>query len=1020
MKYRLIFFCIAITSSLSSHSGFARPAGRPPFVKYLITFDHIQTPNFGVVNCILRDDRGFLWFGTSKGLCKYDGYRVWVFPNGTPLTGPHQVITAMARIDPDSILLATGTGLRMFNVRTEQYFPVLTNPKFADYKIDALLKDPGGTLWIGTDSNGLASYDRASGTLHRYSKLDGLTDERITSLLFDHSNTLWIGTVGGGLIGFDRAASRFTNYRADASNQNALLSDHITALYENRDHELWIGTDRGLNVLDLPSARVRRLELPSKIRHTIYSIIQDPSGIMLIGASDLGVLSYSDGTFSRFPAAVSGSEPARPFNAARVLYLDPVASTHGKTLFWVGTRDGILKVYLSANPFTNHIRDRDSLLLDRGAILSFCEDREGILWLGLWGGGLEALQQVNGGYRRIAHFENDPSDPSSLPSNDVNDIIEDRDGSLWIGTPAGIALLDRPRRHMLAFRHVEGDSTSLIDNRITALYKDRTGNIWFCANGGISLLIRGRPVSFRNYLPGRADADPGGGTHVLFMCEDRESNRWVGTFGRGVLRIEPSGTFRQFLIPNDTPGSQANVVYAMTENHAGVFWFSTGAGLVSFDPHSGEFSRHEIPQLHSAHIFGIVEDSTGTLWMSTGVGLAKFDPATGSFRRFDEHDGLAFTEFFSGLYRDAQGWLLVGATDGFVEFSPENVSTISDPPRIAITSVSLFDQELPASLLAPGELRLPHDRNFCSFTFAALDYANPSRNRFAYRMIGVDQNWVDAGVRNFASYPALDPGSYVFQVKGCNSANVWNEEGASISLLIAPPYWQTWWFRLLLAAFMAGLAYTAYRYRVRHLLEVERLRLRIADDLHDDIGSNLSTIAMASRALQRAPELTKATRGTLVEIYETAIKASEGMKDAVWFITPRNDTLDDLFLRMKDAASTILTDLQHDFRAPEEKSSRRVSINFKRNFFLAFKEILTNIVKHASAARAVITLELRDGMLEAVIEDDGRGFDPDSLAAGRRGNGLQSLRNRAKTVGGTFEISSRPGKGTSVRFSGRL
>jgi signal transduction histidine kinase len=284
----------------------------------------------------------------------------------------------------------------------------------------------------------------------------------------------------------------------------------------------------------------------------------------------------------------------------------------------------------------------------------------------------------------------------------------------------------------------------------------------------------------------------------------------------------------------------------------------------------------------------------------------------------------------------------------------------------------------------------------------------------------VDKNWVDAGTRNFASYPALDPGSYVFQVKGCNSANVWNEAGASIALVITPPYWQTWWFRLVLAAVVTGLAYTSYRYRVRHLLEVERLRLRIADDLHDDIGSNLSTIAMATRTLQRAPGLTGETKRTLVEIYETAIKTSEGMRDAVWFITPRNDTLDDLFLRMKDAASSILTDTQHNFQAPEEQSSRRVSINFKRNFFLAFKEILTNIMKHASAARVAITLVRRDGMLEAVVEDDGRGFDVNEIPSGRRGNGLQSLRSRARTVGGTFEITSRPGGGTTVRFSGKL
>jgi len=380
---------------------------------------------------------------------------------------------------------------------------------------------------------------------------------------------------------------------------------------------------------------------------------------------------------------------------------------------------------------------------------------------------------------------------------------------------------------------------------------------------------------------------------------------------------------------------------------------------------------------------------------------------------------MRFEELLSRFFRSGRGTLLAGGLDGFTEFDPESISTTTRPPNIAITSFSVLEREYAASQLAAGELRLGHDQNFLSFTFAALDYVNVAQNRFAYRMVGVDERWIDAGTRNYARYTHLDPGNYVFQVRGCNSDNVWNESGTSIAVTIIPPLWQMWWFRILAAGILAAAMYAAYRYRVRRLLEVERLRLRIADDLHDDVGSNLSSIAMVSRAVQRAPELSAATKSRLAEIYDTAIATSEGMRDIVWFIKPKSDTLNDLLLRMKDTASSLLAGMQYEFRADDGGGSAKVTIDFKRNFFLAFKEILTNVVKHAAAASVWIQVAKHEGMLKMTVRDNGRGFDVSAVEAARRGNGLSSLRNRAQKINGVCEIVSTPGEGTTVRFSGR-
>ncbi|HCV44297.1 MAG TPA: hypothetical protein DGH68_12485 [Bacteroidetes bacterium] len=578
-------------------------------------------------------------------------------------------------------------------------------------------------------------------------------------------------------------------------------------------------------------------------------------------------------------------------------------------------------------------------------------------------------------------------------------------------------MLDKQRNQVVVYKHVEGDSTSLVNNRVDGIVEDRSGTLWICTLGGLSELIQGKPRRFRNHLLAPKESDPVEGRHVSDVFQDHLSNLWVATYGRGLIKLESAGTHMSFLHQADSAGTGENWIYNLVEDRDGLFWLSTRAGLVSFDPRSGRFTRHPMSQLSDAHIFGIYVDQQNDLWLSTEIGLAKVNPKTLSFTRFDGTYGMAFTELLSGFFKDRHGRMFVGGLDGFAEFYPESISAVSRAPEIAVTALSVFGKDIPASTLSTGEAPFSHDQNSLSFSFAALDYADPLRNRFAYRMVGVDNDWVEAGTRNYASYANLDPGHYMFQVRGCNSNNVWNESGTSIAVVIAPPYWLAWWFRIIVAVFIAGTVYAAYRYRLRKLLDLERLRLRIANDLHDDVGSNLSAIAMVSRAAQRAPELTTSTKRKLAEIYDTAVLTSEGMKDLVWFIKPEDDTLDDLFLRMRDTAPTLLGEIPFEFHSPEVGDSAVITIDFKRSVFLAFKEILVNITKHAKANRVEIQIALRNHEFEMVIRDNGRGFDE---AARHHGNGLQSLRKRAQLIGGSCAITSSPHQGTTVKFSGRI
>lgn len=1006
----------------------AGSAAPSPAEKEIVSFEHIPAPNFGVINCVIRDDRGFLWFGTSKGLFKYDGYQIRVLTVGDeePLQGnilgrDRQVVTAMARMEDGSLLLGTDLGLWQFDPETGKFRPFCSDRELSTTRISSVAEDLHHTFWIGTASRGLYRLDPTTCTVSRLPSSAGLDDIRITALLAGRSDTVWVGTVGGGVYGLDISLPSpgvVTHlHRVPGSNSPGLPSDEIAALCTNSG-ELWIGTNRGLAVFHLRTAVVSTIGLASPIPNTVQSIVADPSGRMWIAASDIGVLSCREGAAMQF---TSSGDLDRSLRSAKVLYADPVASDEATLLLWVGTRDGIDKIVISRNPFHCYIRGEDSLELNRGAVLSMCEDHRGVLWVGLWGGGLVGFNRAGGAYRAGGSLTYTSKSPLALPNDDINSVAEDRDGNLWIGTASGLVMLDSTRHHLLLDRHRADDPSSLLSDAVGRITADRSGNVWCCTDEGLSRLIPGPVHRFRNFLSGETDRRKFGGNVVSDVMEDRWGNIWAATYGRGLNRFEPDGSVTRFLCPADTAGDEENFIYTIVENDEGSFWLSTRAGLVLFDLRTGSFVRHPIAQLHDAHIFDIRPDPRGGLWLSTSVGLVKFDSATGAFTRFGSEHGLKFSELFSEFCPTRSGSVLVGGIDGFAEFSFHDIGRKARIPKLAITSFQVLDREISAPVSGPEPVRLSYDQNFLSFSFAVLDYANPRRNRFMIRMDGVDARWVDAGTRNFATYPKLEPGSYRFEVRGCNSENVWDEGAASVSIMISPPFWHAWWFRLLIAGILLAVVSAAYRYRLGRALEVERLRLRIADDLHDDVGSNLSSIAMRSRSLQRAPELSTATRQKLAEIYETAITTSQGMKDIVWFIKPRSDTVDDLLLRMKDAASAILCDVEHNFETTGGDNSVRVSIEFRRAFFLACKEALTNVAKHARATKVQITVRHADGMLEMVIHDNGIGFDSDGAGRnGLAGNGLSSLRQRAGSLAGGFQISSERGRGTTVRFSGKI
>jgi len=363
------------------------------------------------------------------------------------------------------------------------------------------------------------------------------------------------------------------------------------------------------------------------------------------------------------------------------------------------------------------------------------------------------------------------------------------------------------------------------------------------------------------------------------------------------------------------------------------------------------------------------------------------------------------------MFTTSDGWIYCGGVGGLTWFHPDSVRDNRTPPQIVITGFKILGEHSPLPARGRVAITLDHDHNTFSFEFAALDYGDPQRNQFMYLLEGADNDWVPAGTNRTVTYANVGPGDYVLRVRASNSDGVWNETGLSLPIVIEPPFWQTWWFRGVALILLGALAYGGYRYRLAKVLALERFRLRIANDLHDDIGSDLSGLALESDLIARRLPEGDQGRKRLQTVARTIRSAADNLRDVVWIVSPDQDRVQDLVERIREVAAKMLAGIQYEFRCTGVVLSGPLDVEFKRHVLMMFKEMLHNVVCHARASRVDVEFEHGRGRIRLCVRDDGVGFDPSGAHSGR---GLRSLRARASAIGGTVRIESTLGHGTVV------
>jgi ligand-binding sensor domain-containing protein/signal transduction histidine kinase len=804
------------------------------------------------VNCMLRDRHGFMWIGTQDGLNFYDGYSFKVFRNNpqdsTSLN--HNYIWAIAESDDGRLWVATLRGLARFNYETNSFerYRYDLNTVSENTSVRGVLEDNAGQVWIGVDGGGLSRLDQKTKTFahHKiespgvpalyqhnsvrtiYKDKSGdiwigtmaglarfniptntfeqfqhdprnrasLAHNRVYAIYEDRDERLWVGTYGGGLDLFNRTTKTFTHFKNDPRNPASLSDDRVTVMYQDQGQRLWVGTQDGLNLFDPETKTFKIFNHDPKNDGTlsdgwITSIAEDPAGQLLIGTygGGLNMLNLKAKKFE-----IITQDPANP------------ASLSNKNIW------------------------------------SIAEDHRGQLWVGSDNG----LNRYDAQTKTFKHFRHDPANPKSISGNVIVALYKDKQDRFWVGTHGqGLNRFNPVTQTFDRFVHDPDDPTSLLDNSIVTIRQDRKDQLWVLTNKGLNRFNEKTKKfeQFRND-PKNLNYGMAYNSASAFLA-DTQGRIWVGTDG-GLSRFnEETQSFEYYKHDPKNPQSlSSNFVYFIFEDKRGWLWVGTGAGgLNLFDPDTKTFKRIlERDGLPDDILYGMLEDNQGRLWLSSNRGISRYTPSQdpkpgnwGEFRNYDVTDGLQNNEYSAGAYFKGQdGRMYFGGVNGYNVFHPDSIQDDPFVPPIVLTGLEIFNKpvspgqqvgnfKLRESITKVQELVLTHTESVFTLEFAALSYVLPERNKYAYKLEGFDADWnyTDAS-RRFATYTNLDPGTYTFRVKGSNHDGVWNEAGHALTIIVEPPWWETWVFKLILILGAVGAILFAFIVRTNSIREANQ------------------------------------------------------------------------------------------------------------------------------------------------------------------------------------------------------
>ncbi len=799
---------------------------------------------FSFVNGITQDNNGYMWFATKRGIYSYDGTQMVSYKNSSLSANSlaSNLVESIFADDDGSIWVGSlGNGLDHFDQFTGAFTHFQHDPddtaSLSNDTVTSILRDRDGILWIGTHQ-GLDQYNPETKTFihyrHRENDPASLSFNQVRVIYEDKQGTLWIGTGSpyagdgggasdGGLNRLDKSTGQFTRYMHNRDDINSLISNKVSAIFEDNQGAFWVGTRGGLHKMDRQEGTFERLVYdpahPEKFSGPIIVpenaawehitfIHQDAAGSYWYGTVENGLYYFNPavGKMIRYHASGNTSEEFSDNGGWR-------AYTSRDGMLWIGTAQGNI---FRINPLQTEI---PYFALSGGSANAFYEEPDGTFWIGT-SQGLIRQDKITGNSQSILIDAN----PAS-PDNGVYFIYGDQLDQMWVGGSGGLARWDEKNKQFIRYKNEPDNNNSLSNNSVYAIFEDKESNFWIGTGSGLNLLNK-QAGTFKRFNTS---------LFVTAVYEDHSDNLWVGTWnGPGI-----------FLFNKETGeliNNQSGVnVTCFFEDHENVLWVGTSQGLLKYDPGVERFIL--VSDLYSivgmSEIIGIKEDNQKNLWIACAEGIIRMNPERNSSRIYGREYGVGENNFiYLASYKGRNGKLYFGDTQGYFAFNPADFNDHSNPPEVAITNFYLANQAvkpgkgslLKESLLQTKSLSLRSYQKSFSFDFSVIDYTNPESNRLYFMMENYDQEWRGGGFERRANYYDLPSGKYTFRVKGSNSSGIWAER--TIEIIILPPWWRTWWAYIIYVLLFITVIIGIDRFQRHRLLNAEREKNRDRELLH--------------------------------------------------------------------------------------------------------------------------------------------------------------------------------------------
>jgi ligand-binding sensor domain-containing protein/signal transduction histidine kinase len=992
---------------------------------------------------------GLLLCAYSSGLSAEANTRFAVDVFGTAQGLPHSVVLALTQTRDGYLWVGTYGGLARFDGVQFAVFDENTTPGLTSSHISRLYEDRQTNLWVGTENGGICLVKGSKVT--SVDLVSGGSAGRLMAICEDREGAVMLYTYTG-LLG------RYRDGKVDVWHAGSGAPSTCRALIAEDSGCLWVGTDTSLVALNpipvvtdevspirlnfllaskrggywrlangrIEKCRGNRVErdlgvYPWTNTLPIVAACEDLDGNLVVGT-------YGDGVYW-FDAEGKATRISKEDRLSHNSVLSLTVDREG--CLWVGTSGGGL----------NRVRRKSFGVLDGSVglvVQSVCEDRKEGLWIGYTG-------------NRVDHWTSDGVQqyrllPGSLPVDvDPNTLLNVKavfvarnQGALggnwvWAGTWGAVG----PHLFQLEY----GRFKPLIlpgvpDCGISAIFQDRTGRVWLGTQDG---LLRFDDLKLFTTSDGLSAND------VRALTEDHEGNLWIGTEGGGLNRLR-DGHFTCFTRTNGLPG---NSVSALEVDAEGVLWVATSGGLARF--YGGKWTAYSKKEGLASNSLGyLLEDGHGHLWIGSNAGLmrlrkeelnvlAETNGTPVACRVYAEPDGLPATECSSGsqpgALRSRDGTLWFPTIQGLASLNPARLNLNTNPPPVVIESVVVAGElQTPETLRSapPHEITISPGKEGLEIRFASLSLAAPDKGRFKYQLEGYEAAPIERpGTVREVLYSKLPPAQYRFKVTACNEDDVWDKDWASLSISVLPPFWRTWWFLGLTTVCLLGMIVGSVHYvstqRLQHQLAalrqkeaLEKERARIARDIHDQVGASLTQLSLLAELVESDKHHPEEVEGHARQIEQTALETTRALDEIVWTVNPSNDTLDGLITYVCKYAQDYLAlaALRYRLEVPPQLPNISITPELRHNVFLAAKEAVNNVVKHSEATAAWLRLRLEPGRFTLEIEDNGRGLSPGAAHKGR--NGLRNMRKRLEDVGGEFSIAPGAEGGTRVSLTAPL